>query len=143
MYRNMVNFAWRPALLETAQWQLEDFLRQLSVCAALTCYLQAIANLHFGQLSPCNYLLLASCIVISWSHLGREVMALGVHGKLSTPFMSLLNFVGYQGSAGNRHPSHKPGDLLNQSGGSCAQGQVFYLEQATLLNQSCLSAPCA
>ena len=96
MYRNnTVNFAWRPALLEIAWWQLELFLWQLSVSAAFTCYLQATANLQFGQFLPCNYLLLASCIVISWSHLGREVNALGVHGKLSTPFMSLLNFAGY------------------------------------------------
>lgn len=73
----MVNFAWRPALLEIARWQLEVFLWQLSVSAAFTCYLQAIPNLQFGQFLPCNYLLLASCIVISWCHLGREVNTLG------------------------------------------------------------------
>lgn len=31
--------------------------------------------------------------------------------------MSLLNLAGYWGSATNWHPQHKPGELLNQSGG--------------------------
>lgn len=40
-------------------WKL--FLWQLSVSAALLCYLQAISNLQVGRFSPCNYLLLAAC----------------------------------------------------------------------------------